>query len=69
MLLGSGGVLFWLEEWLRLGFEVCGGGGRIGMLEEGGVGVNIGDELFGVFNLVRLMRVFWLLEWLFFGWG
>lgn len=72
VLLGPGVASAWLDEWLRPGPEVCGGGGRIGMPEDGGAGARAGanteDELLGVSNSARSMRVSWFLEW-FPGWA
>lgn len=66
VLSGPGGASAWLDERLRGGPEVWGGGGRIGMPEVGGG--NSGDELLGVSTSARSMRVPWLLQWLFPGW-
>lgn len=63
MLLGPGGASAWLDERLRPGPEAGGGGGRIGMPEEGGVGAKTGAELPGASNSARSMRVPWFLEW------
>lgn len=67
---GPGGASAWLDEWLRGGPEVWGGGGRIGMPEVGGAdaGANTGDELLGASTSVRSMRVPWLPQLLFPGW-
>lgn len=64
---GPGGASAWLDEWLRGGPEVWGGGGRIGMPEVGGAdaGANTGDELLGASTSVRSMRVPWLPQLLF----
>lgn len=64
VLSGLGGTSAWLDERLRGGPEVWGGGGRIGMPEVGGAGAgaNTGDELQGVSNSARSMRVPWLLQ-------
>lgn len=70
VLSGPGGASAWLDEWLRGGPEVWGGGGRTGMPEVGGAGAgaNAGDELTGVSISARSMRVPWLLQWLFPEW-
>ena len=53
-----GGASAWLDERLRGGPEVGGGGGRMGMPEVGGA--NAGDELLGASNSARSMRAPWL---------
>lgn len=65
MLLGPSEASPWPDEWLRPGPEVWGGGGRIGMPEAGGAGAGADaeDELLGVSNSARSMRVPWFLEW------
>lgn len=70
VLSGPGGASAWLEERLRGGPEAWGGGGRMGMPEVGGAGAgaNTGDELQGVSNSARSMRVPWLLQQSFPGW-
>lgn len=62
VLSGPEGASAWLDERLRGGPEVWGGGGRIGMPEVGGAGAgaNTGDELLGVSNSARSMRAPWL---------
>lgn len=64
VLSGPEGASAWLDERLRGGPEVWGGGGRIGMPEVGGAGAgaNTGDELLGVSNSARSMRAPWLLQ-------
>lgn len=64
VLLGPGVASAWLEERLRGGPEAWGGGGRIGMPEEGGVGAgaNTEDKLFVVSSSARSMSVPWLLH-------
>jgi hypothetical protein len=47
VLLGPGGASAWLDERLREGPEVWGGGGRIGMPEEGGGGGGCGAQHWG----------------------
>lgn len=70
VLSGPGGASAWLDDRLRGGPEVWGGGGRIGMPEVAGAGAgaNTGEELQGVSNSARSMRVPWLLQWSFPGW-
>lgn len=68
VLLGPGGASAWLDEWLRPGPKVWGGGGRIGMSEGRGTGASTGDKLLGASNSARSMRVPWLLERWFPGW-
>lgn len=58
MLSDPGGASAWLDERLRGGPEVWGGGGRMGMPEVGGA--NAGDELLGASNSARSMRAPWL---------
>lgn len=64
VLSGPEGASAWLDDRLRGGPEVWGGGGRIGMPEVGGAGAgaNTEDELLGVSNSARSMRVPWLLQ-------
>lgn len=70
MLSGPGGASAWLDERLRGGPQVWGGGGRIGMPEVGGAdtGANTGDELPGVSTSARSMSVPWSLQRLLPGW-